>query len=145
MRIRRLAPSDRHVYLEMARAFYASDAVDHPIPEEFLARTFDEMMARDTYAEGYLFEESGAALGYALLAKTWSQEAGGMAVWVEELYLRPESRGKGVGTAFLAYLREHCPAARYRLETEEENVRAKALYARMGFEPLRYESMILDL
>ena len=142
--IRRLEEKDRAVYLAMARTFYDSDAVDHPVPDAFLTRTFDEMMARDTYAEGYLLEEDGRALGYALLAKTWSQEAGGMAVWIEELYVSPEARGKGLGSAFFAFLKTRCPAARYRLETEAENTRAKALYTRMGFRPLAYESMILD-
>ena len=33
--------------------------------------------------------------------------------------------------------------ARYRLETEPENERAKALYLREGFRPLHYESFIL--
>ena len=47
-----------------------------------------------------------------------------------------------MGTAFFAWLLENRPAARYRLETEPDNVRAKALYRRQGFEFLNYESFI---
>lgn len=78
-----------------------------------------------------------------LLAKTWSQEAGGLTVWIEEIYVTPPHQGKGQGRAFFQFLREHVPAARFRLETEAGNVRAKALYKREGFRPLPYESFIL--
>ena len=52
-------------------------------------------------------------------------------------------KGRGQGSAFFAYLKEHLPAARYRLETEPDNERAKALYRRQGFRFLNYESFIL--
>lgn len=141
--IRRLEPRDKEVYLAMAHEFYAGPAVDHLVPDAFLERTFDELMRSDVYAEGYLFEEDGQPQGYALLAKTWSQEAGGLTVWIEEIYVTPPHQGKGQGRAFFQFLREHVPAARFRLETEAGNVRAKALYKREGFRPLPYESFIL--
>ena len=145
--IRRLEEKDRAVYLAMARTFYDSDAVDHPVPDAFLTRTFDEMMARNTYAEGYLLEEDGRALGYALLAKTWSQEAGGMAVWIEELYVSPEARGKGLGTLALMYLEGKYVSEGYkriRLEYTAENERAAKLYRHLGFKTLDYLQMLKD-
>lgn len=142
--IRRITKDDRAVYLRMAHDFYHSSAVDHPIPDAYLERTFDELMRSDAYAEAYLFEDAGQIAGYALLAKTWSQEAGGETVWVEELYILPEYRGRGLGSAFFAFLRAHLHPARFRLETEPDNLRAKALYARQGFRPLPYDSMIIE-
>ena len=141
--IRRLQPKDRAHYLAMAHAFYAGPAVDHPIPDAYLARTFEEMMRSDPYAEGYLFEEAGTVQGYALLAKTWSQEAGGMVLWIEEIYVLPQFQGHGIGQAFFDYLRREKRPARFRLETEPDNQRAKALYRRQGFAPLHYDSFIL--
>ena len=39
---------------------------------------------------------------------------------------------------------ERCPAARYRLEIEPDNDRARALYERLGFEALPYCQMIRE-
>lgn len=141
--IRPLKPEDRDTYLAMARDFYDSPAVDHPVPTAFLERTFEELMAGTPYAEAFVFEEAEGLAGYALLAKTWSQEAGGLTVWLEELYVVPEWQNRGLGRQFFAWLKAQPMPARYRLETEPENERAKALYLREGFRPLHYESFIL--
>ena len=143
--IRRITAADRANYLRMAHDFYHSDAVLHPVPDENIFRTFDEMMASDAYLTGLIFEKDGETAGYALLCKTWSQEAGGKTVWIDELYVLPEFQGRGIGHEFFAQLREIEPAARYRLETEPDNLRAKKLYESMGFENLAYQQLVMDI
>lgn len=143
--IRKLQQSDREVYMKMTAEFYASDAVWHDIPKGNLEKTFSELMRSDEYAECFVFEDGDTVVGYALLAKTFSQEAGGLVVWIEELYLSPESRGKGFGGKFFDFLFQNCPAARYRLEIEPENERAIALYRKKGFEIMPYGQMVKDI
>ena len=143
--IRRITAADREIYLRMAHDFYHSDAVLHPVPDENLFRTFDEMMVSNAYLTGLIFEKDSKCAGYALLCKTWSQEAGGKTVWIDELYVLPEFRGQGIGHEFFAKLREIEPAARYRLEIEPDNLRAKALYESMGFEDLDYRQLVMDI
>ena len=141
MNIRKITPADRAVYLQLSDEFYRSEAVLHPVPAEYFERSFEELMRSEDYLLCYLLEWEGETAGYALLAKTWSVEAGGAVVWLEELYLRPAFRGKGLGSGFLAYMTREIPAARYRLEVEPDNHRAKALYGRYGFEVLPYEQL----
>lgn len=143
--IRPITQADRAAYLEMAHDFYHSNAVDHPIPDEFLERTFDLLISGSPYAECYIFEQDSTIQGYALLANTWSQEAGGIAIWIEELYIRAAFRGQGLGQSFFAFLKAKKHPARFRLETEPHNEKAKSLYRRQGFVPLDYESFILDI
>ncbi len=144
--IRPITREDRETYLTLCREFYHSPAVLHPVPEEYFARTFDRMAEGSPFVKGYLLERDGTIAGYALLAVTFSQEAGGEVIWIEELYLREEFRGKGLGTELFAYLEAQRPGAvtRFRLELEPDNLDARRLYEKMGFSELGYRQMVRE-
>ena len=143
---RPISTSDRAEYLAMSEAFYSTDAVMHPVPLSHMEATFDELMRSDTYAVGFICEVQGAAAGYALLAKTFSQEAGGLVYWVEELYIKPPYQHNGCGKAFFDMLLSSLPddVKRVRLEVERDNEKAVHLYERYGFSFLEYDQMILE-
>lgn len=141
-KIRKIENKDKEAFFAMSRDFYASDAVLHDIPEEYHERAFAELTRSEDYARGYLLEFDGKTAGYALLSLSYSREAGGLCVWIEELYVLPEYQGRGAAHAFFGWLEENIPAARYRLETEHDNLRAKKLYKSLGYYPLEYEQFI---
>ena len=146
MHLRRLTPTDRETYLRLAHAFYHSPAVLHPVPDDHFVRTFEEILRSDVYADGFLLEnDQGDCLGYAVTSKTFSQECGGQAVWVEELYILPEYQGRGFGTHALRQLEALYPSAtRFRLEVEPDNESAARLYQRLGYEVLEYRQFVKD-
>jgi ribosomal protein S18 acetylase RimI-like enzyme len=94
-----------------------------------------------------MLECDGEPAGYGLTAKTFSQEAGGYVIWLEELYIREQFRSRGLGSEFFAYVEKKYAgqAARFRLEVEEDNVRAISLYKRLGYEALDYTQMIKEI
>lgn len=145
--IRDFSFEDRKLYVEMASEFYHSPAVLHPVPDAFFERTADEALASDAYAQIYILECDRRPAGYGLTAKTFSQEAGGYVIWLEELYIREEYRSRGLGSEFFAYVEKKYEgrAARFRLEVEEDNVRAVSLYKRLGYETLDYVQMIKEI
>ena len=57
--------------------------------------------------------------------------------------MKEEARGLGSGTAFFRFLDEKYKdqAVRFRLEVEEENERAVAVYKKAGYHPLPYMQM----
>lgn len=80
--------------------------------------------------------QGGAAVGVSYVAMIWSLEHGGLSSWLEELYVLPEWRGRGVGASLV---RASLAAARERgcvmmdLEVTEDHARAARLYEREGF------------
>ncbi len=62
-----------------------------------------EALARALFAErsaeALLAERDGQAIGYAILCGTFSTFECRAGIWVEDIYVRPECRGAGVGRA----------------------------------------------
>ena len=143
---RPFAAGDRAAFERMAQLFYAPPAVLHYPPAEIMFGVFDDVLDGAHRLHGYLFEQDGAPIGYAIVSLKYETEVGGDAAWIEELYVDKAARGQGVGTAFFAFLTQalHGRIKRIRLEVGAENDAAKRLYARLGFTPLDYEQLVLD-
>lgn len=147
MTIRLLQPSDFAEVLSMMLPFYASPALlVHP-SEEILRRTLTDALSDNPYLEAYGFEEDGMLVGYSMLAKSYSTEAGGRCIWIEDIYIKPEYRGRGFGTALLTFVEQRYrgQVARIRIEAEPENGRAMAVYRKAGYEELGYTQLVKEL
>jgi len=75
---------------------------------------------------------------YALLCSFWSNELGGEVCIIDELFVAPHARGRGVATGLVrGLLARKLPwfgaAVSVELEVTPSNHRARALYERLGF------------
>ena len=75
----KIRKADREEYLAMEHDFYHSPAVLHPIPDENHKLTFDVLMEGSPYTVCFMFrsDDKKEVYGFALLALTYSNEAGG--------------------------------------------------------------------
>ena len=139
--IRHMEEKDRPQVLEMMRSFYASEAVFSNGSEEIFNTDIDNCIGDNPYIEGYIFENDNVMQGYAMVAKSFSTEFGKPCIWIEDLYIKSEYRGFGIGSFFLTFIEEKHPHSLFRLEVEPENERAVSVYKKCGYDVLPYMEM----
>lgn len=141
--IRKMTAEDKPTVLEMMRVFYASPAVLSNGSEEIFSADIDNCVNDSPYLEGYIFENDEEIQGYAMIAKSFSTEFGKPCIWIEDLFLKESYRGQGIGSRFFDFIKKAYPESIFRLEVEEENQRAIAVYKKNGFAVLPYMEMKL--
>jgi len=89
------------------------------------------------HGAAYLIGPARAPMGYVIISFGWSLELGGMDGYIDEIYLRPAVRGRGIATEVLIALPKALAGAgvcALHLEVGRDNDAAKRLYARAGFQ-----------
>lgn len=105
-----------------------------PVPEDFADRLRKAVEAGDVEVLAARAEDQ--LLGVALLAYRLNVSAGGLFASVEDLYVRPEARRRGVGRALLQAADERCEERGISyVEAQVEEKEAELLYAAVGYEP----------
>jgi GNAT superfamily N-acetyltransferase len=104
--------------------------------DEAIAAAVDGIMIDDRRGFLLVAKEAATVVGVAYVSFTWTAERGGKSCWLEELYVLPERRGRGVGARLLGAVLERAKAAgcaAVDLEVDREHGRAANLYSRHGF------------
>lgn len=141
MIIKRMEQIHKEEVLAMMRVFYSSSAVLTNGSEEIFQKDIDQCLIDNPYLEGYVFCKQDKLLGYAMIAKSFSTEYGKPCIWIEDIYLNPECRGKGIVHLFFNFIEEKYQEHIFRLEVEEENKYAVSAYKKAGFEMIPYMEM----
>jgi ribosomal protein S18 acetylase RimI-like enzyme len=92
--------------------------------------------------------EGSRVVGACLANRIASVEHGGAVLFIEELYVVPEARRRGVARALLGRLVSEAAASGVRaieLEVDEGHEPARALYRSLGFEANKRTPWVLDL
>lgn len=134
-RIARVADDD--CIAEMCRCLYVEDPGPSPIPPENIHNTLAALRRDPDRGRAVALDIQGKALGYALLISFWSNELGGDICEVDELFVVPQCRNQGHGSALFAAISQGDlwpgPIAAIALGTTQHNVAARRLYQRLGF------------
>jgi len=142
MRIRPFEDRDLDDVLRMVRELFVEDPSPHSPGDSNVRRTLGVITDERRGAVWIADDGEGTPpFGYMFLTKAWSNELGGDLVFIDELWVEPARRCRGIGTALL----EHAiamtkGAVAFELEVTRTNARARALYERLGFRPLQNAS-----
>ena len=121
----------------MMESLYQEDPFAPDAKREQFPRTIQHLLACPDQGRIVLFVERDAVCGYALLIPFWSNEFGGNVVVIDEIYVRPNFRNRGIAKAFFSLVTAEKPfnAVAMGLEVSPDNSAARRLYASLGFEP----------
>jgi GNAT superfamily N-acetyltransferase len=135
--IRAASPSDVPTILALIRelADYEKE------PDAVLATETDlhtALFGPDPSAECHVAEVEGTVVGFALWYRTFSTWQGKPGMWLEDLFVRPDARGTGVGKALLTTLAAECVRrgwTRFEWWVLDWNAPAHAFYRALGARP----------
>ena len=100
--IRSAEEADAKLILQFITDLGAYEKLSHLVvaTEEKLIKT----LFRQKMAEVIIGEYKGKAVGFALFFHNYSTFLGQAGIYLEDLYINPEARGKGFGKTMLKYL-----------------------------------------
>lgn len=127
-------PNDLPRLLPLVAAFHAEHGLD--LDDAHREAALTPLLEGSPLGAAWLLGPARAPVGYVVISFGWAIEFGGMEGIIDELYIRPAVRGRGLATEALtdlmAALRDAGLKALH-LKVDREDANAHRLYTRAGF------------
>ncbi len=136
--VRRAGPEDAETLLELIEALAHYERLEPP-DAAARARLVEHGFGAQPRFEAYLVESDGAAVGYALVFETYSTFLARPTLYLEDLFVLPEARRAGAGSAFFRFHAGEAARKGYgRMEwvVLDWNTPAIEFYDALGAEPV---------
>ncbi|MEC7793480.1 MAG: GNAT family N-acetyltransferase [Pseudomonadota bacterium] len=129
-------PEDLPRLLPLVAAFHEEFGL--PLDDDHRIQALAPLLDGSPYGAVWLMGPSRAPIGYIILTFGWSVEFGGMDGFVDELYVRPAVRRRGIATEVLEQLPKTLAETGLRalhLEVREDDDKTVKMYRRQLFKP----------
>jgi ribosomal protein S18 acetylase RimI-like enzyme len=136
-------PEDLDRLLALVTAFHAEEGLQ--VSDASRRAGIEPLLSGIPHGAAYLIGPARAPVGYVIVTFGWSVEFGGLGADLDEIYLRPAVRGRGIASETLIKLPAALAEAGVKalhLEVDRDNETAKRLYTRAGFS-LRERYMLM--
>lgn len=110
-----------------------------PISVDHIREGVEGIFADNTRGFLLVAKMADQPIGVAYISFVWTLEHGGPGAWLEEIYMLPEWRNRGIGTQMLEMAIKECTNRGCRgidLEIDSAHKKVESLYRRFGFLPL---------
>ncbi len=120
----------------LVAAFHAEAGID--LPAEHRRAGLAPLLDGIPHGAAYLIGPARAPIGYLVVTFGWSLEFGGLDGFIDEIYVRPGVRGRGIASETLQALPRALAGAGLKalhLEVRRDAEAPRKLYAKAGFKP----------
>jgi ribosomal protein S18 acetylase RimI-like enzyme len=130
--------------VDLMQEFYAQ--ADYPLDRDWAAASFSALLQDESLGAIWIVFQDSEPAGYVVLTIRFSMEYGGLDAFIDDLFIRPAYRHRGLGRTALNALFAECTRRKVlavHVEVGEDNVAAKALYRSYGLEPYADDRQML--
>ncbi|MGE0485499.1 MAG: GNAT family N-acetyltransferase [Gammaproteobacteria bacterium] len=127
-------PTDHATLLPLVRAYHAFEGI--ALDDDRRAAALARLLTSPQIGRAWLIRCGAGNVGYCVVCRGFSLEFGGFDAFLDELFLLPAWRGRGLGRQVLAALPAACSGLELRalhLEVARDNDAARRLYGTAGF------------
>ena len=126
--------TDVDVLVRLMREFYAE--ANFALSEQKAWRAFEAVLDDSRLGQVWMIEHDGHPAGFVVLTVSFSMEYGGLRGFIDDFYVAPQYRRRGLGHAALEEVKRACYRRGVRallVETGQRNEAALSAYQSVGF------------
>jgi ribosomal protein S18 acetylase RimI-like enzyme len=127
-------PDDAPRLLKLIAAFHAEASIERS--DEQRTTALLPLLKGSPHGAAWLFGPAKAPTGYTIITFGWSLEMGGLDAFIDELYIRPNVRKRGIASEVLMAISSSLACADVKAlhsEIDVSNDATQRLYARAHF------------
>ena len=134
VRLQIAGKKDLHLLLDYVRAYHEFEGIED---SNEVASSIRPLLERNDSGRIWLDQTESGPVGYIAVCFDYSIEFAGRDAFIDEMFIVPKQRAKGIGKAALRLLRSEAESLGVKalhLEVARTNERAQRLYASAGFQ-----------
>ncbi|NJM27208.1 MAG: GNAT family N-acetyltransferase [Pseudanabaena sp. RU_4_16] len=131
--MRQAHPNDIATLVDLMNEFYAES--DYELDRPLAEKAFADILADTRLGYVWIVDKNGKDVGYVVVTLRYGMEYGGSIACIDDLFVIPQSRNRGLSTAALLQVRDFCKSIGVRAITVEvghSNGPAQTVYRRIG-------------
>ncbi len=135
-KVRPAVPGDRQAFLVLAQALCQEFGEERP-PRRRLMRLFDDAVVPASAFKLFFAVVGDELCGMLSLAIAPTTQGAACFGYLDDIFVLEQYRGQGIGTKLMREALNHARKSgcvRVELGTRRDNIRARRLYERLGFE-----------
>ena len=143
LNMRKATLNDVELLLELMREFYAES--NYELDPENATNAFKTILENEDLGHVFIIQLEGQDVGHAVITYKFAMEYGGMMACLDDLFVVPAFRNKGLSTIALEDIRRFCLEHQIHAMTVEvafDNAPAQKVYRRVGFTELENRQLL---